>query len=118
MTTAHEALVAAMTTPGGAPVRAYLSDGTLWLSMAGQTFPLHPDGHTARGDLAATVYTTKHGTAAGADDVLTVADDGTVYRLAHEFETSAAPVCRLDDVDPRASIVSHLAAVLASRALQ
>lgn len=120
MTTAHAALLAALTAPEGDHVdaRIYLSDGTPWLSMLGRTFPLRADSTATRGDLAAAVYSTKHGTSAGLDDVLTVADDGTAYASAQAFEAGAAPLCVLSDPGARAAIVAHLGLALSTRAAQ
>lgn len=71
-----------------------------------------------RGDLAAAVYSTKHGTSAIIDDVLTVADDGTAYGSAQAFEAGASPLCVLSDSEARAAIVQHLALALSTRAVR
>ena len=110
MTTAHDALVAAMTAPGAANVRAYVSNDQLWLAMAGQTFPLLPGATVTRGGLAGAVYSTNR-----CDDVLVVADDGTVFSNSQAFSTGAAPLCALADAGAREAIVQHLAVMLSTR---
>ena len=117
MPTAHENLIAAMTAPDAVGVRAYVANDLLWLSMAGQTFPLRPDGSATQGAAFADVYSTRHGTTPGVDGALTVADDGSVYATVQAFEAAAAPLCALADSGARAAIVAHLATVLASRVM-
>ena len=113
MPTAHETLVTVMTAPGAVHARAYVANDQLRLAMLGQTFALLPGATVTRGGLAGAVYSTDR-----CDDVLVVADDGTVYRTSQLFTTGAAPLCALTDPGAQAVIGKHLASMLSSRMLQ